>query len=114
MVSFYISKTTGSKLTFGGYLENMIKENYAVVWENIVSDKNGNYKEWEVEIKDLIFQDTSVFSNKYHIAEIGSSFPYIYLPMEEMTSIARILENKFGSSIFFCSSNVYGMICAFV
>ncbi len=55
MVSFYISKTTGSKLTFGGYLENMIKENYAVVWEKILSDKNGDYREWEVEIKDLIF-----------------------------------------------------------
>jgi len=55
MVSFYISKTSGSKLTFGGYLENMIRENQAIVWENIKSDQNGRYKSWNVEIKDLIF-----------------------------------------------------------
>ena len=48
MISFYLSKTTGSKFTFGGYLENMIKANQAVVWENMVSVDSGRYYWWQL------------------------------------------------------------------
>jgi hypothetical protein len=33
--------------------------------------------------------------------------------MEEMASIGRILQNKFGSDNLFCESNIYGMMCGF-
>jgi len=98
MISFYLSKTTGSKFTFGGYLENMIKANQAVVWENMVSVDSGRYYWWQLKIRDLIFQGDSVFSNTYQ---------------KEMMSIANALNNKFYYEYFACTSGS-NVLCAFV
>lgn len=113
MISFYLSKTTGSKFTFGGYLENMIKANQAVVWENMVSVDSGRYYWWQLKIRDLIFQGDSVFSNTYQLAIADSGTSFMLVPLKEMMSIANALNNKFYYEYFACTSGS-NVLCAFV
>ena len=73
MISFYLSNNDkGSKFTFGGYLENLIKPNQSIVWNSIISEDNDK-KFWQVEITDLIFQGNSIFSGKSSYAIIDSA-----------------------------------------
>jgi hypothetical protein len=103
MISFYLSKSTGSKFTFGGYLENMIKANQAVIWENMVSVDSGRYYWWQLRIRDLIFQGDSVFSNTYQLAIADSGTSFMLVPLKEMMSIANALNNKFYYEYFACT-----------
>ena len=55
MISFYLTKSsTGSKFSFGGYLEDYIKPGSSLIWNSMVPVK-GDYPYWQVSINDLIF-----------------------------------------------------------
>ena len=79
MISFYLTKSAaGSKFTFGGYLEEYIKPGSSLIWNSMVPYE-GDYYFWQVEIKGLAFQGSSIFSNKYTgaVLDSGSSFTII-------------------------------------
>jgi hypothetical protein len=80
MFSFYLTKREfGSKFSFGGYLEEYIKPNSSLIWNSLVPHED-DYPFWQVEIKDLIFQNSSLFSNKYTGAMLYSGSKFITIP----------------------------------
>ncbi len=80
MFSFYLTKREfGSRFTFGGYLEEYIKPNSSLIWNSLVPHED-DYPFWQVEIKDLIFQNSSLFSNKYTGAILYSGSSFITIP----------------------------------
>lgn len=71
MISFYLSNNDkGSKFTFGGYLENLVKQNHSIIWNSINSGENGK-KFWEVNVTDLIY-GTSIFTRNSFRAIVDS------------------------------------------
>jgi len=80
MFSFYLTnREFGSMFSFGGYLEEYIKPNSSLIWNSLVPHED-DYPFWQVEIKDLIFQNSSLFSNKFTGAILHSGNAFITIP----------------------------------
>ncbi len=77
-----------SLLTIGGYNENNAKQGKNVAWNRMIMTDNGKLT---VKIKDIIFQNASIFSDTYSIAEIDHSTKLTLIPLKEMQKMVELL-----------------------
>jgi hypothetical protein len=90
-------------LRFGGYNQDAINPKYSVVWNSLISTDHSKFNNWQVEIRDLVFQGDSVFSNTYSVALLNITTTFTVIPLKEMVSIANFLTEKFGNMVFVCN-----------
>ncbi len=105
MISFYLTKsTTGSKFSFGGFLEEYLKPGSSLIWNSMVTYQ-GDYPYWQVSVKDLTIKDYTVFSGKTTSAVLDTGTSLVLIPYSEMLSLASYLKSTFGEVLFGCNDD---------
>jgi hypothetical protein len=79
----YLSKFVdfGGVFTIGGFNQNEINPDYSVIWNSLISTDQDKFNDWQIEIRDLIFQGDSVFSNTYSVALLDITTTFTVIPL---------------------------------
>jgi hypothetical protein len=80
-VGFYLTNDVNStsRVTFGGYADDMVKSNEQIRWYPLVDNK-GQYTQWQHKIQDIRFFGQSIFSKKYNISVFNTASAKIIVP----------------------------------
>ena len=112
MVGFYLASdlSNSSRVTFGGYAEDLVKKGEQIKWYPLVA-KKGKFNQWQHTILDLQFDGSSIYSKKYNISVFNTASAKMIFPKEEFDNMVSKLNKKFTANEFSCEYQ--NNVCSF-